>query len=478
MLLIGIIVCDDGVGVKLPDNSDISLSSTKRIVCGRMTPNAESLPTDESPLPPRTERRLLAIVLIVAGLLRLALICWRPESLAEDRDLYWGIAERLAAGDGYVHPTFGHPTAYRPPAYPFLLATILAVGGGIKTLAAAQIAMSVATVWLTWSLGRKLELGAASLIAAAFVALNPLLVQSASLAMTETVCMFLIMAGLRAAYSQPMSYRSVLATGFCCGLVVLCRPTAFLFVQLSTVIATVLVVRRLGLINRVFVIGGLFALTSVLPAELWAKRNHHIFCERIITTTHGGYTLLLGNNDEAYRAEVAQPFGTVWDSRTWQQTLDEEMTAAGLKHSDEVGRDRYLSNKAWAWIRQNPGKFAAASWLRVRRFWNISPSGADAETLPRPIRWGVAIFFLAELSLAAVGLCRLRRSDWSRWWPLLVLIVSFSAVHVVYWSNLRMRAPIEPALALLATFGVMRFLLRRPVATSHLKRFTEHDLRD
>ncbi|MCA9069487.1 MAG: hypothetical protein KDA84_11210, partial [Planctomycetaceae bacterium] len=50
----------------------------------------------------------------------------------------------------------------------------------------------------------------------------------------------------------------------------------------------------------------------------------------------------------------------------------------------------------------------------------------------------------------AAGLVRLRGRDWSIWWPLVLMIATFCAVHLVYWSNTRMRAPVMPAVALLA----------------------------
>ena len=126
-------------------------------------------------------------LLVVAAVLRIGVICWKPESLAEDRDLYWGIAQHVAAGDGYVHPDWGHRTAYRPPLYPLLLSAIICGGGSVKSLAVVQIAISVATVWMTWRLARTLELKLGALLAGAFVALNPLLVQMTALAMTEPV---------------------------------------------------------------------------------------------------------------------------------------------------------------------------------------------------------------------------------------------------------------------------------------------------
>jgi hypothetical protein len=72
------------------------------------------------------------------------------------------------------------------------------------------------------------------------------------------------------------------------------------------------------------------------------------------------------------------------------------------------------------------------------------------------VRWGIAIFYLLELGAAVLGLWRLRRDEWVVWWPLVLLVLSFALVHVVYWSNLRMRAPVEPVLALLAARGLMR----------------------
>ena len=79
--------------------------------------------------PTRVDRRWLVAILVIAGFLRLGIVCWKPDTLLEDRDLYWGIANRIVAGDGFVHPELGHVTAYRPPLYPLLLALIVGCGG-------------------------------------------------------------------------------------------------------------------------------------------------------------------------------------------------------------------------------------------------------------------------------------------------------------------------------------------------------------
>ena len=414
-----------------------------------------ALPTVDSSKSPRADLRWLTAVLLIAALLRLGFICWRPASLHEDRDLYWGIAQRIVAGDGFVHPELGHPTAYRPPLYPLLLAAIIGCGGGLKTLAAVQIILGTATVGMTWLLARRLSLGRNTLIAAMLVAVNPLLVQATSLAMTETLCTFLVTACLLAA----MTERRVML-GLLVGLAALCRPTMFAFAGLSVIVFLLRRFRQDSSPDRGWRRPAIVAITCIIVIAPWAVRNWSMFGKPIITTTHGGYTLLLGNNDEAYREEISQPSGSLWDSRPWQQSLEEDLQTAGIALSDELARDRWMSERAWDWIARHPREFAAACWLRIKRFWNVSPAGADAAGLPIIARWILAAFYSFELLAAAIGLWRLHRDEWSTWWPLIVLIVSLSLVHLVYWSNLRMRAPIEPALALLAVTSFRQTTVR------------------
>lgn len=421
--------------------------------------------------PSRAERRWLIALLVLAALLRLGLIAWKPESLAEDRDLYWGLAKRVAAGEGYVHPDLGHPTAYRPPLYPLLLAGIVVVGGGAKWLGAVQIGLAVgATLW-TWRLGRTLCDARTGMIAAGLVTFNPLLIQTTTLAMTETLCSCLLVLWLLLWSERSRNAkRATWPLGLVAGAAVLCRPTVWVFVGLSSVVIAVAEWRRQGAsraerlreMARVWSPAmAAFALT-VAP---WGIRNQWRFGQPIVTTTHGGYTLLLGNNDEVYRAEVLDA-NPAWDSRGWQEALRRERQRSGLEARDEVAVDRWLSHTARDWIRQHPREFCELCWLRVKRFWNLIPGGADAGSLPTIVRWGIAVFFAVELWAAAIGLWRLRREEWRAWWPLVLLLLSFALVHVVYWSNLRMRAPVEPVLALLAARAFVHRRDRREGSSS------------
>jgi hypothetical protein len=45
----------------------------------------------------------------------------------------------------------------------------------------------------------------------------------------------------------------------------------------------------------------------------------------------------------------------------------------------------------------------------------------------------------------------------------LCVILNFTLVHLVYWSNMRMRAPLVPLIALLAALGLSLWRDRRKV---------------
>ncbi len=414
-----------------------------------------AIPTTDVPPPTQTERRCLIALLVLAAVLRLGVICWKPESLAEDRDLYWGIANKLVTTHTFANPAWGNRTAYRPPLYPLLLAGILWVGGGTKLLAVVHIGLGLGTVWLTWRVARSLGLLSGALVAAGFVAVNPLLIHMTALAMTETLCGFLL-AALLCKVVERHRPDSAQWIGSLFGLSALCRPTVWSFAVLATAVIAIgrfrpssLQTRRsLGATIRSWLAISIVVSVVIAP---WVVRNRETTGDWIVTTTHGGYTLYLANNDAVYEAEVAHPTEEPWDSRAWQQTLPQP--GAGDDLDLEVMRDRWMTQHAKEWIRQRPREFIELCWLRVKRFWSIFPGGTDAGSLPMIARWGIAVFFAVELLAAAIGLWRLRREEWAAWWPAVLLVVSFALVHVVYWSNLRMRAPVEPVLALLAARG-------------------------
>ncbi|MBX3436581.1 MAG: hypothetical protein KF861_03755 [Planctomycetaceae bacterium] len=175
-------------------------------------------------------------------------------------------------------------------------------------------------------------------------------------------------------------------------------------------------------------------------------------------TTHGGYTLLLGNNPAYYREVVDQPWGTIWDGsvgggqEAWAESLNQEMDVAGV--TGEVARDHWMSARAREHIREDPRRFWHACRLRVGRFWSLTPAGIDGTRVPSVARITIGLFYGATFLLAVCGVILVLSNEADTWMPALLLVLAFSLVHVVYWTDARMRAPVTPVIALLAARAV------------------------
>jgi 4-amino-4-deoxy-L-arabinose transferase-like glycosyltransferase len=408
-----------------------------------------------------------AALLLLAASLR-GVVLWEfGGMLAEDRDNYRRIAGHIAAGAGFIDPQTLLPTAYRPPLYPVLLAGVLRCGGGTMAIGVVQLLLGVATVALTVACGYKLKLGQGSLMAGLLVACDPLLLHHTALVMTETTAAFLA-ALLLWASLQRQSPKHNFSMGIVLGLASLCRPTFWAFGGLGAMIwggrfvrrsrRTPALHRKFGLIELALMAG---IVVAVAP---WAIRNAFVMGRPIVTTAHGGYTLLLAHNPAYTHAVVDQPWGAVWEGEpqaNWVAEVETEMAqedppidVTHISPAVELARDGWMSRKAWKYIRDEPVVAVRAGLTLLRRMWNVVPLATDRTTRSATVRLAIGAYYSGMFLAVLVGAARKPRGDWLAWQPVLVLIVSFTAVHALYWADMRMRAPLVPAVALLATAGL------------------------
>jgi 4-amino-4-deoxy-L-arabinose transferase-like glycosyltransferase len=415
----------------------------------------------------RDGRLTLLLILLIAGGLRVAACVVWWNDLKQDPDAYAGLAERLLEGRGFVAPD-GRGTAYRPPAYPLLLTSIL--WAGPAGIAALHIMLGVATVALTRALGRRLDLGNWSNLAALLVAIDPLLLRYTPQVMTETLATFAAATVLwLAAGRRRDDWRRQFLLGAAYGVAVLVRPTFWVFGLFVVLVwlwnawrdgkhpssASLLKTRAPHAWQAVFV--GLGVSFVVAP---WAIRNAALFGRPLLTTTHGGYTLLLANNPTFWHEVVAGPH-KVWTGESlgaWQRSLEAAMNEAGLPAHDEMARDRWMRDQALSHIRRQPSMFLRSLVYRLKRLWAVMPVTTEADGGITALQSTTRVFYLIEYIFAILGLVwRVsflgRRGNCGNWRKSILLIVAFSAVHAIYWTDARMRAPLVPAVALLATLG-------------------------
>jgi hypothetical protein len=451
---------------------------------------------------------LLLLTLVVRG--SVLWVMWG--NLQQDPDAYREIAENLLRHGEFAlgkHSGTGAgemvtATAYRPPLYPVVLSNLPAGGGqrvSLVKVAALHLALGIATVWLTWLTARRVgqategcagppspnmpnrwaggRLAALShpTVAGLIVACDPILLNQQTLVMTETLAAFLAILALwcLARFDSARSWFNAALAGGAMGLAVLCRPTFLPWLGLVGV--GMLVVRggpdfrfqisNFKLENAVWRLANAAGLIVAAGAVMspWAIRNYRVFGKPMVTTTHGGYTLYLANNPEFYSYLRSARWGIPW-AAPHGFAYDLPLIFGGPVPPEyrELLWDRFLYGEAKDTIRDEPSTFLFSCCYRVVQLWSPLPHQltADESMGRRLLRYTACVWYCAVYVLAAIGIWRLRwkllRPPWV--WGVL-LCVAFTAVHTFYWTNLRMRAPLMPFVAMVAGAGVAQMTERR-----------------
>ncbi|MCR9292526.1 MAG: hypothetical protein NXI32_07395 [bacterium] len=456
---------------------------------------------------------VLLLVLLVAAAFRTGVLVAGFGSLQDDPDSYARLAVNLAdsgtfgfeaaesSADGTRAVSTVRATAYRPPCYPWLLSWLV-TEGRLPRVAVAVLhgVLGVASVLLCFSVAR--QLGVWAWLPAIGLAFDPLLLRQSQLVMTETLAAFLVLLVWRLwlwllplrgeARSEPEAESprgpsimlvASIALGLLFGIGILLRPPFAVWAMLSSIWLFLLLGKhalqqpalwwRLVLPSLGLVLG---MGVCVLP---WMLRNERQLGDPIWATTHGGYTLLLANNPLLYdhfrrqgpsRGWDAEPFHQAWAAREsrsiapterdyWSpqesngnaETLpaDPNMRATNRRKLDEVSDNDLAYSSAKATIQRNPYTFLLSSVYRVGWLWALWPYQQNSVL----VTVGIGLWYAAWFIVAICFVWRRRRDLFARagWAPGLTLLFALTMVHAVYWSNMRMRAPMMSVVYLLAT---------------------------
>ncbi len=452
---------------------------------------------------------------IVFGLIRIIALAIEYPALNADPDAYRALAEGWSASG-----TFGRmsneatvvATAYRPPFYPWLLSWFVGADGlRLPAVATIHILLGSLTCWLTWDVARRLaessntaqhkvdstlvhqtatNATAIAWFAGLTVALDPILIRQSSLVMTETAATFLSVSiwwvwVLAVQSSNLVLPRFALMVGALLGLSCLLRSSSLVWCPLLIV---ALVIHRWRVPATEprsafpFMSAFVLLLATTLVLIPWAIRNRIAMGSTIWATTHGGYTLLLANNPILFRHYEIEGgsrkwdedrFHQLWSNRTqrdpretayWDEPNNE--TRAAVKIVDEVEDNRLANQTAWATIFRSPWTFAKACVIRIVWFWAIWPAPGQASLyLSILIGCWYSILFVLFLWGSVPGLAgwwsrRISASTSLAWLPAATLIVGLTLIHAVYWSNMRMRAPLIPIVAVIAAMSAVSHLPR------------------
>ncbi len=403
------------------------------------------------------------------------------DPLSADPDAYARISETLAkTGVFGLTPADGRPTptAFRPPLYPFLLSWLVSSDGLSRTaVAVLHTVLGAVTVLLAFLICKQLigeRLGERpSLLAAFLVAIDPILIQQSTLVMTETLATALatlvIWWWTQCCEHDFRRFRTslsaVILLGVLLALAYLCRPT---FLVWSALLGGVAVILPQATWRRRVGVPALVLLQVAIAVFIWTERNRRVMGHPIWATSHGGYTLLLANNPSFYDYLREGSFGDVWDAQRfltayehrydgdpnteqfwltdWSAARRGSVRATAISEAED---DRVCYDAARATIDREPRTFAWSCLVRLGRLWSPLPHHTPGRSWFKVI--AVGVYYVLLYTAVILGLRRAGRAVLTApWWPIWTLAITLSVVHAIYWSNLRMRAPIMPALAVIA----------------------------
>ena len=409
-----------------------------------------------------SHRQIIAI-LILAAIIRATVLWLGAADLNADPDSYARIASTLAKTGtfGFEGEGGASPTAFRPPLYPWLLSWLV-FDGHVSQAAVAvlHLLLGCGTVALTFLIGSKLNLRFAW-VAGLAVAVDPILLRQSQLVMTETLATFLaVLAWLLGLLVWPSfemcavkqrpgtQWLSLVGFSLTLGVSILARPTAAPWALLCALIAMFVGCncwqRRLNDCALIC----LGVLVCLVP---WTLRNYSVFGKPIWATTHGGYTLLLANNPALYRHFAAGGPSRAWEAEEFQEAWSARI-ALEAPSLNEVDKDQLAYRAARSTMARYPRIFVLSCIYRAGWLWALWPhDGAIGASELLIGVWYAVIFWFAYIGLQQVRYARSYRS----WLIGLTLVFSLTAVHSIYWSNMRMRAPAMPVVILLATVGVV-----------------------
>jgi len=254
----------------------------------------------------RLDPVLIAIVLASLAL-KWALAVW-AESLVPraDEHQYAVMAERTAEL-GRV------PGVFRPPGYPAFLGAVVAHGGDLGTARRIQALLSALTPLFVYSLSAALGGRALARLASGLVAFDPVLVGFSHLLWSETLYLFLFLAGLALWIRgfAPLRPWRWLGAGALFGAAAYARPQLLTFVPFLLAAAAwrarATQTWRRGALAALALAVGLGCALLPWSAHQWQRRG-----ELVLVSTNGPYNLLVGTDPTALFVDKDDHWSSSW----------------------------------------------------------------------------------------------------------------------------------------------------------------------
>jgi 4-amino-4-deoxy-L-arabinose transferase-like glycosyltransferase len=323
------------------------------------------------------------------------------------------------------------PTASRPPGYIWFLAVPQLFGASNTALRIFNASALVVSQLFLFLLARRISSDAAAAIAIMLSLAYPVLFYTATVLFPQTVGAALLLCGLWLLLDkEPLTFRKATAAGTVWAALILTIPT---FLILTAAFSLWLLwwrpdFRRVALV---------FALPVVVFVAAWSARNYAVFHTPVFIATNSGVNLLLGNSEH-----VTADTGSFADISKY--------TTVGHQMS-EPEQNKYYSDAAKQWVKQNPKRAARLYAAKVRHYFSFSDR-TEANDRSSALSdgnqsWREIIMIATYGPLLVLFLARIAfslRSSISQEEVLLVGLYFINALFsAVFFTRIRFRLPMD-----------------------------------
>ncbi len=423
-------------------------------------------------------RRTLQGILLLSVLLRVGMALFMGNSVVplpgiSDQESYHNLALRVLNGHGFSFgenwwpvTQAGEPTAHWSFLYTMYVTAVYAIFGSNPVAARLiqAVVVGVSMPWLAYRLAHKLfspalpssvpererseEIG---LIAAGITAVYIYFFYYAGALMTEsfyiTAIMWVFDVALGIRQSEKASWLQWLLLGFTLGTTVLLRQLFLLFTPFLLLWLWWAARPKISKLALPLVITTLF----ILP---WTMRNYRAFNQFVLLNTNSGYAFYWGNHPiygTKFIPILPEEMGTYID------LLPKDLLRQNLS---EAALDSALLGRAIEEIVANPRRYLLLSISRIPpyfTFWPTADSGM-VSNVSRVASFGVLLPFMLW---GIVHTLRYKYGYWPNWLAspftlIYLFVVVYTGIHVLTWTLVRYRLPIDAFLVIFVALSLYK----------------------
>jgi 4-amino-4-deoxy-L-arabinose transferase-like glycosyltransferase len=421
----------------------------------------------------RVGQRPLLPIIVISIFLRVAVAFAMGDTVVElpgifDQVSYHNLALRVLGGHGF---SFGElwwpitpadaPTAHWSFLYTLYLVVVYFVFGPHPLAARVLQAIIVGILhpYLTYCIGEKLFSRTIGLAAAGIIAIYVYFFYYGAALMTEpfyiTAILFTLWIGIQLSENtdKKQDMKLGLALGISLGITLLLRQVFLLFIpffflwiwitrlRLSRNLTPL--IKRVPLLSTVLTVVVMVAF--IVPVTVY---NYSRFGRFVLLNTNSGYAFFWGNNPI-----YGTKFIPILSTPEYQAMIPEE-----VRHLDEAALDQELLKRGIQFVMDDPRRYVLLSLSRIPpyfMFW-YSSNSSTLSNISRIGSFGVFLpFMLYGLFLAV----RKSHGFWNLVFSpqglMMLFALVYSGAHILTWTLVRYRLPVDAALIPFAAMALL-----------------------